>query len=538
MNEARILQNKAYLYVTEFFAGMSVMAVELGASRLLAPYFSSSQIVWTIIIGTIMIAMALGNIYGGRMADKHPDPDRLYERIVIAAVWIAAIPVAGKYVVLGISAVLVFTVSSNFLVLAAFCSCLVIFVFPLFLLGTVTPSLVKYTVDSLEDNGRTVGMLNASNTIGSILGTFLPTFVTIPAVGTSATFLIFAGILMLLAVLYFVSPKKERKKGSGKKMAAGLFLFLICCLFGTSDSFAFWEDDLAYEGESVYNYLQVREDENSVVLSTNVLFGVQSILKKDHSMTGMYYDYALAAPLMAGAYEKDRMDMLILGMGTGTFASQCERYFYHSDIEGVEIDEKITQLARDYFELPEDIPVAGYDGRAYLNAVDKKYDVIMVDAYQDITIPFQMSSVEFFAMVKEHLKDDGVMVVNMNMRGTKEGNINAYLSDTIARVFDTVYTADVQGSTNRELFASASPDILEVLQDNTALAPDSTLADMMDHVAAGLTAYEPGGYLMTDDRAPVELLGMQVIDELIRSEVEYYRDIYEQEGIRGLLELF
>ncbi len=538
MNEARILQNKAYLYVTEFFAGMSVMAVELGASRLLAPYFSSSQIVWTIIIGTIMIAMALGNIYGGRMADKHPDSDRLYERIVIAAVWIAAIPVAGKYVVLGISAVLVFTVSSNFLVLAAFCSCLVIFVFPLFLLGTVTPSLVKYTVDSLEDNGRTVGMLNASNTIGSILGTFLPTFVTIPAVGTSATFLIFAGILMLLAVLYFVSPKKERKKGSGKKMAAGLFLFLICCLFGTSDSFAFWEDDLAYEGESVYNYLQVREDENSVVLSTNVLFGVQSILKKDHSMTGMYYDYALAAPLMAGAYEKDSMDMLILGMGTGTFASQCERYFYHSDIEGVEIDEKITQLAREYFELPEQIPVAGYDGRAYLNAVDKKYDVIMVDAYQDITIPFQMSSVEFFAMVKEHLKDDGVMVVNMNMRGTKEGNINAYLSDTIARVFDTVYTVDVQGSTNRELFASASPDILEVLQDNTALAPDSTLADMMDRVAAGLTAYEPGGYLMTDDKAPVELLGMQVIDELIRSEVEYYRDIYEQEGIRGLLELF
>ncbi len=538
MNEARILQNKAYLYVTEFFAGMSVMAVELGASRLLAPYFSSSQIVWTIIIGTIMIAMALGNIYGGRMADRHPDPDRLYERIVIAAVWIAAIPVAGKYVVLGISAVLVFTVSSNFLVLAAFCSCLVIFVFPLFLLGTVTPSLVKYTVDSLEDNGRTVGMLNASNTIGSILGTFLPTFVTIPAVGTSATFLIFAGILMLLAVLYFVSPKKERKKGSGKKVAAGLFLFLICCLFGTSDSFAFWEDDLAYEGESVYNYLQVREDENSVVLSTNVLFGVQSILKKDHSMTGMYYDYALAAPLMAGAYEKDSMDMLILGMGTGTFASQCERYFYHSDIEGVEIDEKITRLAREYFELPEQIPVAGYDGRAYLNAVDKKYDVIMVDAYQDITIPFQMSSVEFFAMVKEHLKDDGVMVVNMNMRGTKEGNINAYLSDTIAHVFDTVYTVDVQGSTNRELFASASPDILEVLQDNTALAPDSTLADMMDRVAAGLAAYEPGGYLMTDDRAPVELLGMQVIDELIRSEVEYYRDIYEQEGIPGLLELF
>lgn len=203
-----ILKNKIYLYVTEFFAGMSVMAVELGASRLLAPYFSSSQIVWTIIIGTIMIAMALGNIYGGRAADKNPDPDRLYRRMIVAAVWIAAIPLVGKYIILGISALLIFSVSSNFLIWAAFAACMVIFVFPLFLLGTVTPSLVKYTIDSLEDSGKTVGMLNASNTIGSIIGTFVPTFVTIPAFGTSVTFLVFAGILLLLALIYFVSKKR------------------------------------------------------------------------------------------------------------------------------------------------------------------------------------------------------------------------------------------------------------------------------------------------------------------------------------------
>ena len=161
-----VLKNKIFLYLTEFFAGMSVMAVELGASRLLAPYFSSSQIVWTIIIGTIMIAMALGNIYGGKSADKSPNPDKLYGRILIAAVWIALIPVAGKYIVLGISALLIFTVNNNFLIIAAFCACMVIFVFPLFLLGTVTPSLAKYSVSSLDDSGRTVGTLGAFNTIG------------------------------------------------------------------------------------------------------------------------------------------------------------------------------------------------------------------------------------------------------------------------------------------------------------------------------------------------------------------------------------
>lgn len=73
-----------------------------------------------------------------------------------------------------------------------------------------------------------------------------------------------------------------------------------------------------------------------------------------------------------------------------------------------------------------------------MQAVDTTYDVIMVDAYQDITIPFQMSSVEFFTMVKDHLKDGGVMVVNMNMHGNKEGDINQYLADTIANVFDNI----------------------------------------------------------------------------------------------------
>ena len=250
MHEKSILHNKFYLYLTEFFAGMSVMAVELGASRLLAPYFSSSQIVWTIIIGTIMIAMALGNIYGGRSADKNPNPDRLYGRIIIAAVWIAAIPVLGKYIILGISAVLIFSVNQNFLIWAAFAACMVIFVFPLFLLGTVTPSLAKYSVDNLNDSGKTVGALGAANTIGSIIGTFLPTFVTIPSVGTSVTFLIFAGILLALALIYFMSNKK-----GVKKTAVGFVLFLCCCGLGYHDSFAFWEKDLAYEGESVYNYL-------------------------------------------------------------------------------------------------------------------------------------------------------------------------------------------------------------------------------------------------------------------------------------------
>lgn len=526
-----VLKNKIFLYLTEFFAGMSVMAVELGASRLLAPYFSSSQIVWAIIIGTIMIAMALGNIYGGKSADKSPNPDKLYGRILIAAVWIALIPVAGKYIVLGISALLIFTVNNNFLIIAAFCACMVIFVFPLFLLGTVTPSLAKYSVSSLDDSGRTVGTLGAFNTIGSIIGTFVPTFVTIPAVGTSITFLIFAGILIVLSVIYFVSSRVGYKK----IIISGV-IFVSCCVFGHGDSFAFWQKDLTYEGESIYNYLQVSEDDKQVSLSTNVLFGVQSVYMKDDTLTGLYYDYAMAAPLMVPDKNPDSMEVLILGMGTGTYATQCRKYFGDMNIEGVEIDEKITKLSRKYFALPDDINVTTYDGRAFLNASDRKYDVIMVDAYQDITIPFQMSSVEFFGLVKSHLNENGVMVVNMNMRGNDDGDINQYLADTISSVFGNVYTVEVDNSTNRELFASDNNDMMGVLNDNISGIKDADLRFMMNKVRDNSIAYNAGKLIMTDDNAPVELLGMKVIDKIIRDEVAYYKEIFDENGVQGVID--
>ena len=541
----QILGNKLFLYLTEFFSGMSVMAVELGASRLLAPYFSSSQIVWTIIIGTIMIAMALGNIYGGRKADKDPDPGKLYMRILVAAVWIALIPVLGKYVILLISGALILAVNSNFLVIAAFASCMIVFVFPLFLLGTVTPSLAKYTTQSLDDNGRIIGTLGAFNTVGSIIGTFLPTFVTIPAVGTAITFLIFAGILIALSIAYFISAGAIKKKDKNlAKIIAGVLIFVLSCVLGHNSSFAFWESNLTYEGESVYNYLQVKENDKNVILSTNVLFGVQSILIKDGALTGMYYDYALAAPYMCGIKEKElageNMDILILGMGSGTYATQLSNYFDNINVEGVEIDDKITDLAHRYFQLPDETKVTTYDGRAYLAATDQKYDVIMVDAYQDITIPFQMSSVEFFTMVKEHLKETGVMVVNMNMYSdelnSSEETINTYLADTISSVFENVKIVDVVGSTNKELFATSNSDFTNTLDQNIALEDMETLKEMMNKVSDTLSDYSAGDNIMTDDKAPVELLGMRQIDTIIKEEVTYYKAIYSQKGLQGLLE--
>ena len=254
-------------------------------------------------------------------------------------------------------------------------------------------------------------------------------------------------------------------------------------------------------------------------------------MMKGGGLTGMYYDYALAAPLMAENCE----DVLILGLGTGTFASQCLRYFPGCSVTGVEIDEKIVALSREYFGLPEEVEAVVGDGRAYLTE-SGMYDVIMVDAYQDITIPFQMSSVEFFTEVREHLKPGGVMVVNMSMRSESEGSINEYLLDTIASAFPYCATVRVSGGTNLELFATADEDGFARLEERTAeLAEDDPLAGIMPRVQEQLQPVEGGEHILTDDRAPVELLGMRVLDEMISSELESLRVQIRENGIMSLL---
>ena len=260
---------------------------------------------------------------------------------------------------------------------------------------------------------------------------------------------------------------------------------------------------------------------------------MQSLKVKGGGLTGMYYDYALAAPLLA-----DGKNILILGMGTGTFAEQCRKYFPSAKVTGVEIDEKITALAKKFFDLPEEVEVVTYDGRAFLQADKNFYDVILVDAFQDISPPFQMSSTEFFSLVKNHLAAGGVMVVNMNMRASGAGNINEYLTDTIGKIFPAVKIVDAHGVTNRLLFAAADEKILNDLHARAKNLDDEKLSRLMIHIADTWTTPALGKNILTDDRAPVEMLSMRALDNLIQKNLQRYKEIYRREGLDGVLNSF
>ena len=476
-----------------------------------------------------MIAMAVGNVLGGKMADKYQSPTRLFIFLFLAATWTMLIPLFGKFAISGIALILATFISKNYLIWAALISCIVVFVFPLLVLGMVTPNLVKFAVKNIEENGKTVGIIEACNTIGSIIGTFLPTFVTIPLVGTSLTFVIFSSVLYIICLIYFIYKKKHIVK-----ISIITVITLLGGILSNNIGVAFWQTNLLYEGESVYNYLRVEETDTSIILSTNVLFGVQSIKRKNDSLTGMYYDYALAAPVIAGATEKD-VSVLILGLGTGTFGAECVKYFNTTTIDGVEIDGKIIELSKTYFDLPENIVTYEEDGRSFIDRTTKTYDVIMVDAYKDITIPFQMSTIEFFNSVKSHLNENGVMVVNMNMTSSKEGSINNYLEDTIKSCFNSVYTCAYGG--NKELFASNDYDVKEALSTKIKGVTNTKLKLVLNTVYKNMEEITTSNYILTDDKAPVEVLGMKVLDEVIVEELSYIKQSIKGKSLKELLDM-
>ncbi len=538
-------KKKWFLYITSFLAGLSIMAVEIAASRLLSPFFSSSQIVWTMIIGTIMIALAVGNIWGGRSAAKDPNPGKLYLRLIIAAAWISLIPLVGKYIIAGISLLLATFVSGNYLIWSSLITCLVLFFFPLMLLGTTTPSLTRYTVQNVEESGLIVGRLSALNTVGSIIGTFLPTFVTIPLVGTSLTFIIFAVILLALGLTYFiVKAVDDHKNGDGinkkevisSSIGAGLaILFTVAQMF-TPSRLAFWDGELIYEGESMYNYLRVTERaDGRRYLSTNVMVGMQSAYYPTIGFHGAYYDTAVMAPMFVPLDVNEDLDVLMLGLGTGTYSKYLYHYYsdYNVNIDGIEIDGAIIDLAYKYFDLDPEVNVYEEDGRAFLEygaGKNKMYDIIFVDAYEDISIPFQMSSVEFMEIIAEHLNENGMVMLNMNMRSNKKGSINDYLIDTVATQFKKIYTA-LGGSSNRLLFASKNENVLlEVVRPQIDALEEGPLKVRLNRVYDNLITPEIGNLILTDDKAPVEVLSMRVLDDFINEQLEVVRKGIKEKG--------
>jgi spermidine synthase len=519
------------LLLTVFVAGMTSLGLEMAASRLLDPFFGNSIIIWANLIGLVLIYLSAGYWLGGRWADRDPRESTLYQITAWAAFAVGVIPFISapilRWSVLGFA-------SYNAGILAgSLLGVLILFSVPMTLLGCVSPFAIRLAVRDVEHSGNVAGNLYALSTLGSILGTFLPVLLLIPTIGTRRTFLFLS--LLLLVVSLGGLLRQSRRQG----LAYSLMIVVIVALS------LFWsagpiraEANAVYETESQYNYIQVVKERGDYWLHLNEGQGIHSVYSPDSVLVYGIWDYFLMAPYFNNPpYTDDRVhSLLLIGSAAGTIPRQYTAVYGDIPIDGVEIDPRIIQVGRQWFDMNEpNLNAVASDGRYYLVNVNRRYDVIGVDAYRPPYIPFHLTTVEFFTQVRDHLADEGVVAVNAGRTATDYSLVNA-LASTMKAVYPSVYVLDAPdyGSAlgNSLVVATSRPTRPENLAANAALMQNPLLQDV---AARSLTtrlwevrcandeSWRPASPAattvpvtacmtpFTDDRAPVE----QVVHGLI-----------------------
>lgn len=517
-----------FLYLLVFTSGMTTLAVELSASRLLGYIFGNSNLVWANIIGLMLLYLTVGYFLGGRWADKSPKKDMLYQIVLWGAFLCALVPLVSHPILR--FAANAFQDLEAALALGSFVSVLVLFSVPITLLGTVSPFAIRLAFTTLETAGKTSGQMYAISTVGSIIGTFLPTLYLIPEIGTSATFLSFSGVLFLVT---FIGLWGEWKLKALPYLLMPLLIAILAFFLlrgGFREPLA--NQTLLFEDESAYNYIQVQEDTNgNRYLYLNEGQGIHS----QWHPTNVYYrrtwDFFLTAPYFNADFTPDEMQsMLMIGLATGTIPRQHLAVYPNLPIDGVEIDPDIIRAGEEFFQMNAtympSLTVYAQDGRYILNQLDGKYTVIGVDAYRPPYIPWHLTTVEFFQEIAAHLDDEGVMVINVGRTNTDRRLVDA-LTNTLSHVFPSIHAMDVPFSFNTILVATMQETSSENLAANLANLPANIhplLPQVLSDGVAALVPINRNDILFTDDRAPVEtLVDSLVLNFIIGGGVEELR---------------
>ncbi|HEU5370578.1 MAG TPA: fused MFS/spermidine synthase [Ktedonobacterales bacterium] len=515
-----------------FLSGVVGMAIEMLAARLLAPYFGTSQVVWANLIGLILLYLSVGYFLGGRLADRYPSERALALLMLFAAVFMALIPfISGPILqqgVIGLS-------QANVSILAGSLeSVLLLFFVPVTLLGMVPPFAIRLTMRELETAGSSSGDIYMLSTLGSILGTFLPVFWLIPTIGTRRSFLVFAALLFLASAWSVLArsrfwarteqadiPRRPRLAQLAVQTGLVLALLVPAALVPAAPLGPIKNiPEMIYEQESLYNYIQVTQaPDGTRELILNEGQAIHSIYNPHQILTGWYWDYFLAAPFFNAGFQPSQLHRLaIIGLAGGTIARQFSAVYPSVQIDGVELDPAIVDVARQYFDMREpNLHVFEQDGRAFIRHTQASYDVIAIDAFQQHYIPFHLTTEEYFQELRDRLSDDGVLALNTGHTRTNFRLVQAFVN-TLSRVFPSVYVFLVPGTFNAEIMATKRQTNLATFQQNlSALAPGSLLGRVAQEVLPQASIGRPdGGLIFTDDRAPVE----QLTDDLLISYAE------------------
>lgn len=513
---------RKWLFVAVFVSGLTTLATEMAASRLLGNYFGTSNLTWASIIGLILIYLTAGYFLGGRWADRSPHFHTFFSILIWGAFSISLVPLASRPILrLAASA---FDDLQLGVLFGSFSAVLILFIIPITLLGTASPFAIRLALHDSRTAGSIAGRIYAASTLGSFFGTFLPVLILIPLVGTYRTFIVLSAILLLTALAGMWAVCGLRRAAVYFWMP---FVLILLAVFGTRGSDKA-TTGLIYEGDSAYNYIQVIEFDQTRYLRLNDGQGVHSIYHPEEYFYNGPWEQVLVAPFYnpAPILRQEITSMAIVGLAAGTTARQAGIAFPNISIDGIEIDPLIVEVGRRFFDMNQPyLNVIVQDGRWSLAHSPDTYQIISIDAYRPPYIPWHLTTQEFFTTVRDHLTNDGVMVINVG-RSPQDRRLIEILSTTILTVFPSVHVMDLPDSFNSILFATVqltTPDNLIANYLQISQQPDAppVLLKAMESAIANHQPTPSGSRIFTDDMAPIEwITNDMIIDFFLAGDVE------------------
>lgn len=495
-------RSKYLVYLLAGLAGGLVMAFELAGSRVLAPYFGTSLVVWTDLIGVVLLSLSAGYYFGGRWADRTDPLAALAWALLWSAISIV-FAMAAKDLVLG------FLGPDGSLAWKGLIGSLVLFAPASFCLGLVSPLAARAIIVSTETSGQAIGGLYAASTLGSIIGTFAAGFYLVPALGTNRLLLAIALALIASAAVY----------GRGRRFWVGMALVIVAAL-------ALWQwpsPVMLYRGtvqadrDTLYNRFLVVDH-----LDPKTQRPVRYLISDPWSrQSGMFLDsddpLDLVFPYtrffrIAGHFRPDPRRALVIGGGAYSFPRAFLADNPEATLDVVELDPETTALAKDYFQLEDSgrLRALHEDGRRFLNRNREKYDQIYLDAFgAALSTPFQLTTREALERVRASLAEGGVVVANLI--GAPAGEKSLFMRSeyaTYRAVFRHVYLFPVQASNDSEKVQNVILVATDSEQEAPLVSNDPEFSRYLGN------RYEPGPdrpRILTDDWAPVEYFNLSLL---------------------------
>jgi spermidine synthase len=393
--------------------------------------------VWGSVISVVMVALSIGYWLGGQIADRYGAARILPVTVAGAALATVAVPF--------IASVALHPAASLGPRLGALAASLSIFFVPSVLLATVSPLGVRLVAErGMHRIGRSAGGLYAVSTAGSIVGTIATSFWLIPLLELEPL-IVWTGILLAMTALVslWLRDAEEPVIGSSTPQAESpavspgqryrMTRVLTRLVVAATVALASWTladvatpptanefgERIIFRADSQYHRISVTEDDEVRHLRFDRSHQSAVSLSDEFESTIKYPNYLH----LAYALQPEARNVLVLGLGGGSVSKRYWRDYPEIHVDSVEVDPVVVDVAREYFGLPEDprLEVFAEDGRRYVQATGRTYDIVIIDAYNADSMPYHLTTEEFFGEIDAVLNPGGVVAYNIisSVEGTR-----------------------------------------------------------------------------------------------------------------------